>query len=119
MIGLFFIAGPAIPRLIKGEFAIKPAVMRALMGSFGLGIICGVLPWFNFVQGLWVGFGLSVYIIFGILLPGKYLQNLDKVRYAICMMLMLMMIGVFLKMTLRLGFNVKYIFTLPQYSLNI
>jgi hypothetical protein len=30
-----------------------------------------------------------------------------------------MMIGVFLKVTLRLGFNVKYVVSLPQVSFNI
>lgn len=119
MLGLYFLLGPAIPRLIKGDFAIKPVLNKVFVGAIGIALICGVLPNFTFVQGIWISFGVTVYLIFGIILPAKYLKNMDFIRYSVCMMLMLLMLGVFLKMTLRLGFNVKYIFSLPQVNLNI
>jgi quinol-cytochrome oxidoreductase complex cytochrome b subunit len=119
MLGAYFAVGMILPLLIKRDFEVKPTIKKILVGAVILALIIGVLPSFTFLQGAWVGFGLSLYLILGVLLPQHYLKNLSKLRYAVCMALLLMMIGVFLKVTVRLGFNVKYIVSIPQVSFNI
>lgn len=119
LLGLYFVLGLALPRLIKASIAVKPAIRNALLGSVGLGVIIGVLPMFSFVQGAWIGFGVFLYVVLGVILPQAYLKNLSALRYTVCMLLLLMMVGVFLKVALRLGFNVKYIVSVPQVNFNI
>ena len=119
LLGLYFTVGVALPRLIKKEIVLKPAILKVLGGAIGLAFIIGVLPMFTFTQGVWIGFAFFLYLVLGLLMPAKYLKNLSPLRYAICMALLLMMIGVFLKVSVRLGFNVKYIISIPQVSLNI
>jgi quinol-cytochrome oxidoreductase complex cytochrome b subunit len=119
MLGLYFSVGMVLPKLIKAEFNIKPAVLKMLGVAVAIAFIVGVLPMFSFAQGAWIGFGLFLYVVLGVLLPQKYLKNISNLRYVVCMALLLMMIGVFLKMTVRLGFNVKYIVSVPQVSFNI
>lgn len=119
LLGLYFSVGMVLPLLLKCEINVKSSVKKVLGGVLLLSFIVGVLPGFTFVQGAWVGFGVGLYLIFGVLLPTKYLKGISVIRYVVCMSLLLMMIGVFLKMTLRLGFNVKYIVSIPQVSFNI
>lgn len=116
----YFAVGMVLPLLIKKtDIQLKPAVLKVLVLSIGLAAIFGMFPQFDFVQGAWIGFGLFLYIVLGVLFPQKYLRTIDKIRYAVCMALLLLMIGVFLKIAMRLGFNVKYIISIPQVSFNI
>jgi hypothetical protein len=119
MIGIYFSVGMVLPLLIKVQVNVKSAVKKILAGCVLLALIVGVLPGFTFVQGGWVGFGVGLYLIFGVLLPSQYLKGISTIRYTTIMLLMLMMVGTFLKVTLRLGFNVKYVVSIPQVSLNI
>ncbi len=116
---LYFSVGMVLPLLIKTEFNVKATVKKILGGSALLALIIGVLPWSTFIQGAWVGFGVAMYLIMGVVLPQHYLKGISKIRYVVCMSLLLMMIGVFLKVAVRLGFNVKYIVSIPQVSFNI
>ena len=105
--------------LVRANINLKGAIYKTAIGSIGLSLIVGVLPMFSLVQGLWVGFAVFLYGVLGFLLPQRYLQGISKLRYTVCMLLLLLMIGTFLKMAVRLGFNVKYIVSIPQVSLNI
>ncbi len=119
LLGIYFVLGMTLPLLVKKEFNLKPAILKVLAGAVAIAVILGVLPTFSFVQGAWVGFALFLYLVLGFLLPQKYLKGISKVRYVVCMTLLLIMIGVFLKVAVRLGFNVKYIVSVPAVSLNI
>ncbi len=119
LIAIYFAVGMVLPLLIKCEINVKSSVKKIFGGAFLLALIVGVLPSFTFVQGAWVGFGVGLYLIMGVILPTHYLKGISKIRYTVCMALLLMMIGVFLKVTLRLGFNIKYIVSIPQVSLNV
>lgn len=119
LITLYFAVGMVLPRLITKVINIKPAIWKTLVISIGVSAIVGALPMFSFVQGIWAGFGLFLYVVLGFFLPQKYLKGISIIRYTVCMLLLLLMISVFLKMALRLGFNVKYIVSIPQVSLNI
>ena len=49
----------------------------------------------------------------------SHIRTLDWVRYAVTMVLVLSTMGVLVKMGARLVFNIKYILTIPLFSLNI
>jgi hypothetical protein len=116
----YFGLGMVLPQLLKKfEFNLKPLIWKILAGSVVLAFIVGVLPNFDFTQGLWIAFAVFLYVVLGVLLPQHYLKTISKIRYTVCMLLLLLMISVFLKMALRLGFNVKYIISIPQVSFNI
>ena len=74
------------------------------------------MEWF---QVVWVIFAGATYYILGFLVPQKMIRNISWPRYAISMVFLLMTIGVLLKVGLRLGFNIKYIFSLNQFGFNI
>ena len=61
---------------------------------------------------------LLVLPLLGFFLPPPK-RRPDGVLYWITMSLVLMMMGVLLKIGLRLGFDVKYVLSLPQFNLNI
>jgi len=119
MIGIYFGLGMVLPRLIKAQFAVRSAIIKVFAGSVMVALIVGVLPGFSFIQGFWVAFGLFIYLVGGVILPTSYLKTISNLRYAVCMVLLLLFIGTFLKVALRLGFNVKYVVAIPQVSLNI
>jgi quinol-cytochrome oxidoreductase complex cytochrome b subunit len=119
LMGGYFGIGMVLPLLVKAQFNLKSAITKVLICSIAVSVIFGVMPMFSFAQGAWIGFGLFLYWVLGFLLPQHYLKGLDKVRYFICMALLLMMIGVFLKVAVKMGFNVKYIFSMPEVSLNV
>jgi quinol-cytochrome oxidoreductase complex cytochrome b subunit len=119
LIVAYFGLGMSLPRLIKRELSVKPLIVKVLIGAVMAALITGVLPGFTFAQGAWVGFGLFLYLVGGVILPTAYLKNLSHLRYTVCMLLLLLFIGTFLKVAMRLGFNVKYVVTVPQVSLNI
>jgi len=118
LLGLYFLLGMTLPKIIRTEFNIKSSILKVIGGAIGLAVIIGVMPMFTLTQGAWIGFAFFIYLVLGLIMPTKYLKNLSPLRYMVCMVLLLLMIGVFLKMSLRLGFNVKYIFSLPQVNLN-
>ena len=65
---------------------------------------------------------LLLYFGLGLVLPRmifKKFRNVDIIRYTIMMAMLLMMIGVLGKIALRLGFDAKYILSLPQFNFNI
>ncbi|MBI4051360.1 MAG: cytochrome bc complex cytochrome b subunit [Elusimicrobia bacterium] len=115
----YFGIGLVAPKLIQREIEWKRAFIWCGAGitllSLGCvflgGVAWGRLPWLYF-------FGFA-YFLFGFLMPQRHIRNLSWTRYIVTMSLVLMMMGVLLKMGLRLGFDIKYIFTLPQFSLNI
>jgi len=116
---LYFGAGPLIPKLVTLTNSTRLIVAKIAMGTLVLLLGLAVITPLTFAQSFWVGASLFVYLVLGVVLPSRYIKTLDFVRYAITMTLLLMMIGVFLKIGLRWGFNVKYIFSLPAFSFNI
>jgi quinol-cytochrome oxidoreductase complex cytochrome b subunit len=115
----YFAIGMVLPYLVRREINTKAAIWKTLVVSLGLAAIVGAFPMFTFIQGIWVAFGVFIYFVLGFLLPQRYLKGISIIRYVVCMSLLLLMIGVFLKIAVRLGFNVKYIVSIPQVSLNI
>jgi hypothetical protein len=69
------------------------------------------------------GLLLALYFGAGMLVPAKLFPNFYKglgvIKYAIVMGLLLLMIGIPIKVILRLGFAIKYVFSIPQVNLNI
>jgi len=119
MLLVYFGVGMVLPLLLKLNVDIRKTTWKIIGASLLLALIIGVLPSFTLIQGLWVGFGVALYSILGVLLPQQYLRGISGIRYVVCMGLLLMMIGVFLKMSLHLGFNIKYVVALPQVNFNI
>ncbi|MBI4057008.1 MAG: cytochrome b N-terminal domain-containing protein [Elusimicrobia bacterium] len=114
----YFGLGLVAPKLIQKDINWKKAFLWCGAALTGFSLIClfqGItwdrLPWLYF-------FGFA-YFLFGFLVPQRYIRTLSWTRYIVTMSLVLMMMGVLLKMGLRLGFDIKYVFTLPQFSLNI
>ncbi len=73
---------------------------------------------------IWPGVAfLLAYFGLGMALPKKWFPNFAKtlgpVKYVIVMALLLLMIFVPVKMILRLGFNIKYILSVPSVNFNI
>ena len=87
--------------------------LKFLLAALGAGVQLG------WGQLLWLVFSLDLYYLFGFLMPQKHIRDLSWARYVLTMFFLLATIGVMLKVGLRLGFNVKYIFSLQQFSFNI
>ena len=107
------------PRLIQREIPWKKAIpgfFLAVVVFGGAGILLEALTPGRLA---WLVFFLFVYFFFGFLMPQRYIRSLPWPRYLVTMLLVLLTVGVLLKMGVRLGFNVKYIFTLPEYNFNI
>ena len=116
---VYFVLGLFLPKLVKRDFSWRQAFLITILSGVG---ICAVLWLFAKMSPAalgWVFFSLVVYLIMGFFLPQKYIRNQGWVRYALVMLMMLGMLGVILKMGLRLGFAVKYIISLPQFAFNI
>jgi len=90
--GVFFLVAAAAMKLVGGVEAWRIVTV-------------GILGWMTFV--------------FGFLYPQRHLKGLDFTRYAVTQSLNLMMMGVLIKMGLRLGLDVKYVLELPQFNLNV
>ena len=119
LLALYFLGGIFLPRWIKKEIPFKK---YSWIGTAIILILCLALkPIFHlgWTQALWISFAAILYYILGILLPQQYIRTISWPRYVIAMLFLLMTIGVLLKVGLRLGFNIKYIFTLPQFNFNI
>jgi len=129
MMGTYFMGGLFLPRLIKKDIPFKKycwvGVGAIIAGAIILKFVGGGLiqSWIHQTLGwnqlFWIIFSCIVYYILGILVPQKYIRDISWPRYVISMSFLLMTIGVLLKVGLRLGFNVKYIFSLSQFNFNI
>ncbi len=116
---LYFVGGMVLPRLGKADFEWKKALKTGAFVLLGLGAFVRVIAPVHWDQVGWLIFFGYVYYIMGILVPRRYLGGLDKVRYAMTMLLTLMMLGVLMKMGVRLGFHIKYVLTIPAVNFNI
>jgi hypothetical protein len=70
----------------------------------------------------WLGiFALLIYFGLGMLIPAvafwKFAKQLGFIRYNITMCLFLLMMGVLVKIALRLMFNIKYILQTPWFNI--
>ncbi len=129
MMGLYFVGGTLLPRFVNKEVPFKKAMWTGVgiiaAGAVALKFIAGGIferklgVSFGFTQIFWITLSASLYYIFGFLVPQKYAKNITWPRYIISMVFLLLTIAVMLKIGLRLGFNIKYIFTLPQFNFNI
>jgi len=119
VIGGGFALAMALPKLVQKE--IKSGLAHVLF--FGAMALLVVLLHFAvkvpFSQGLWLPFFGYLAFYFGFLLPQRHIRSLEWTRYLITMFFVVSMMGVLVKMGARLGFNIKYLLTLPAVSLNI
>jgi quinol-cytochrome oxidoreductase complex cytochrome b subunit len=118
-LGIYGALGMGLPRAFKEDICWK----KTSWGFLGVFAVASLGLYFGFGTSLWrIGVlgGLTyLTLLFGFLYPQKYIRDLDFPRYALTQSLILMMMGVLLKMGLRLGFDIKYILELPQFNLNI
>jgi quinol-cytochrome oxidoreductase complex cytochrome b subunit len=135
LLGGYFAAGLALPRIVKSEFSLKRASVIAAVLSLAVGILSLAahtmlsrydfigrnIPEFGLIQILYIASFLFIVVFMGFLLPQKYLRQggLSHIQYVTTMLLLLMMLAVVLKMGARLGFNIKYILSLPAMNFNI
>jgi hypothetical protein len=119
VIGGVFAGAMVLPKLIKKElplgktFAIAAGVLVAIAA---IGAVAGGM---TALQGFFlVAFGAMLFF-FGFQLPQKHIRDLDWVRFAVTMFFVVCTMSVILKMGARLGFNIKYLLTIPDFSLNI
>ncbi|TXH24153.1 MAG: DUF4405 domain-containing protein [Elusimicrobia bacterium] len=135
LIGAYFAAGLALPQLVKKEFSFRRALGVTAAASLFAGVAAKVghvflrhhdfigknIPQFGPTEIAYVAVVLFIVVVIGFLLPQKYLRTspLSPVQYVTTMLLLLMMLGVILKMGARLGFNIKYILSLPSINLNL
>lgn len=131
----YFGAGVALPKLVNKELPFKKSVGIAVIASIAVGVLAKTahtflskydfigknMPHFGVTEIFYIAFFLSIVIVMGFLLPQRYLRKspVSLVQYVVTMVLLLSMLGVVLKMGARLGFNIKYIFSLPGLNLNI
>jgi quinol-cytochrome oxidoreductase complex cytochrome b subunit len=135
LLGAYFVGGTILPKVVKMEVPLKKSILTAGVLSLVAGILSKALhtvlfkfefigrniPEFGLVQVLYIAVFLFIVVVFGFLLPQKYLRNspMSLLQYVVTMQLLLQMLAVVLKMGVRLGFNVKYVFSLPGLNLNI
>ena len=125
-LGCYFGLGLVLPKLVRKDIPFRKACwtgtaaiaaaavgLKFLLAALGAGVQLG------WGQLLWLVFSLDLYYLFGFLMPQKHIRDLSWARYVLTMFFLLATIGVMLKVGLRLGFNVKYIFSLQQFSFNI
>jgi hypothetical protein len=118
-VGGYFIIGMALPRLLKPEFEWKKALLNGLLAILGFASVVKICTHLLWEQMAWLVVFGYVYYLLGVLVPRRHLVNQSKVRYAATMVLVLLMLGVLMKMGVRLGFHIKYILTVPQFQFNI
>jgi quinol-cytochrome oxidoreductase complex cytochrome b subunit len=118
-VGGYFALGMVLPFLMKPDFEWKKALRNGLFIILAAASAAKLGAHLQWSQVVWlVVFGYAYYIL-GVLVPARHMTNLPKPRYAITMILVLLMLGVLMKMGVRLGFNIKYVLELPQFQLNI
>ena len=98
---------------------ISPGVIFLAIAIIGSSVVLKIAANLRWDQAVWLIFFSYLYYLLGVLVPRRYLANLDKVRYVITMALVLMTLGVLMKMGVRLGFDIKYVLEIPQFNLNI
>ena len=134
-IGAYFGAGLALPKLIKREIPFRRALWVTAAASLFVGVAAKVahvflrhhdfigknIPQFGPTEIAYAAVVLFVVVVMGFLLPQKFLRTSPQspVQYVTTMLLLLMMLGVILKMGARMGFNIKYILSLPAINLNL
>lgn len=135
LFGTYFGAGLLLPRWVKREWSFSKSLTVTAVASLFVGVLAKAahvflrshdfigrnIPQFGPTEIAYVTAVLFVVVVIGFLLPQKYLRTspLSPVQYVTAMVLLLMMLGVILKMGARLGFNIKYILSLPSINLNI
>ncbi|MBI4374843.1 MAG: cytochrome b N-terminal domain-containing protein [Elusimicrobia bacterium] len=119
LVGLAFAASMALPKMIKAEIESKKAHI-AFFAVMILAVAAGkLLGKMTLLQGGWLLFFGYLHFYFGFLLPQRHIRNLDWARYLVTMFLVICTTGVLLKMCARLAFDIKYLITIPQISMNI
>jgi hypothetical protein len=119
LLGAFSAAWLVLPKLIQKELPLLKT-FGAFLGAFAALLVVGHFA--LHLTGLQIGYLLffgSAFFFFGFQMPQAYIRNLDWVRYAITMVFVISTMSVLLKMGARLGFDIKYVLTLPAVSLNI
>ncbi|MBI4386488.1 MAG: cytochrome b N-terminal domain-containing protein [Elusimicrobia bacterium] len=114
--GVLAIVGP---KLVQRDLSGKPLCLgfAGLMALVAIGAhFIGHLAW---LQGFWLVMFSVLYFYFGFVLPQRHIRSLEWPRYVITMFFVVGMMSVLLKMGARLGFDIKYVFTLPAFNLNI
>jgi hypothetical protein len=135
LFGAYFGAGLVLPKLVKKDLPFKKSLGVAALASLAVGVAAKTLhvfvskyefigkniPHFGLTEIFYVTFFLFVVVVMGFLLPQKYLRQspVSLLQYTVWLVLLLSMLGIVLKMGARLGFNIKYIFSLPGLNLNI
>ncbi|MBL0059616.1 MAG: hypothetical protein IPP35_11045 [Elusimicrobia bacterium] len=120
---------------MKADWPLKKSMGLAAMGSLFVGVLAKAahaflfrydfiaknIPHFGLVEIFYAAVFLFIVLVMGFLMPQRYLRkaSLSPLQYGTTMILLLMMLGVVLKMAARLGFNIKYLFSLPGLNLNI
>lgn len=115
----YFGLGMVLPLLMKPEFEWKKALRNGLLVIVGASCVAKLAAGLAWAQTGWLLVFTYMYYILGVLVPRRHLVNQPKPRYFITMVLVLLMMGVLMKMGVRLGFHVKYILEIPQFQLNI
>jgi hypothetical protein len=115
----YFVIGMLLPLALESEFAWKKSLRNGLLVILGAVSVVKLSTHIHWEQVLWLAFFSYLYYVLGVLVPRRHLANQPRARYAVTMVLVLLMLGVLMKMGVRLGFHVKYVLTLPQFQLNI
>jgi quinol-cytochrome oxidoreductase complex cytochrome b subunit len=119
LLGAGFGAFMLLPKLIQTELPVAKT-FAAFLGGFALLLVASHFVFH--LTGLQIGYLLffgSAFFFFGFQMPQAYIRNLDWVRYLVTMVFVVSTMSVILKMGARLGFDIKYVLTLPAVSLNI
>ena len=118
VMGAYFLGSMVIPKLVQKEVS----ATKAHVGFFVVMALCiggMLLDKVPFGRTLWLPFFAYFYFYFGLLLPQRHIRSLDWPRYLVTMALLIGTMSVLLKMGCRLAFNIKYVLTIPQISMNI
>jgi quinol-cytochrome oxidoreductase complex cytochrome b subunit len=119
LVGGYFILGILLPRLSAADFDWKKSLRNGFMGMLGIAAVVKICAHLLWDQVGWLFIFGYIYYVFGILVPRKHLDRKDPIRYAVAMVFVLLMLGVLMKIGVRLGFHIKYLLTIPQVSFNI
>jgi quinol-cytochrome oxidoreductase complex cytochrome b subunit len=107
-----------LPKWIQKEIDGKTANAVTLGALGAIVLLMKVAFHVPFSQGLWLFFFGWMYVYFGLILPQRHIRALDWPRYLVTMVLVASTMSVLLKMAARLAFNIKYVLTLPMFSMN-
>ncbi|MBI3291203.1 MAG: hypothetical protein HYZ73_00080, partial [Elusimicrobia bacterium] len=119
LLATYFGGGMLLPRWVKRIPPWKSALWKGVGIVAGAAVLLKLVAKLHVGQMMWLFFFGFAYYVMAFLLPQRYLQELPRRRYVVTMAFLLLMMGVLMKIGVRLGFNVKYIFSLPQFNFNI